>query len=301
MQLFYWCCTAKIVHNNNDIYTYIRSQGDNLSTPQISKQAIFSQVQITTKDSLEEFASSLTTKWARLFPNMARWLCNQAHDKQRQTKWLYLCPFIPQAILGMLRINIHVKQHSNRSGRISHQDINRKITYEHHRKYFTTFIPHDRSQKNAPLLNLGLINCDESATFHQMINIYQKCKNRIIYVPWRDASDAWLDCTNLIVMNVTYQYTRVKIHLLFSRVSSEEKHVCTFHQFPFLVRHCQTTYKAFTLSLKCLYFITARILLVAGDRAVHRRRKSPVASRKGKPWIRRNRCRFYLIKSSSQS
>jgi len=60
------------VHNNNDIYTYIRSQGDNLSTPQISKQAIFSQVQITTKDSLEEFASSLTTKWARLFPNMAR-------------------------------------------------------------------------------------------------------------------------------------------------------------------------------------------------------------------------------------
>ena len=48
-----WCCTAKIMHNNNDIYTYIRSQGDNSSTPQISKQAIFSQLQITTKESLE--------------------------------------------------------------------------------------------------------------------------------------------------------------------------------------------------------------------------------------------------------
>jgi len=38
------------VHNNNDIYTYIRSEGDNLSTLQISKQGIFSQVQITTKE-----------------------------------------------------------------------------------------------------------------------------------------------------------------------------------------------------------------------------------------------------------
>jgi len=37
-------------------------------------------------------------------------------------------------------ININVKQHSNRSGRTSHQDVNTNIKgkqkYEHHRKYF---------------------------------------------------------------------------------------------------------------------------------------------------------------------
>ena len=59
-------------------------------------------------------------------------------EKQRQTKWLYLCPFIPQVIPGTLLININVKQHSNRSGRISQQDIDAEVKgkqkYEHHRK-----------------------------------------------------------------------------------------------------------------------------------------------------------------------
>ena len=101
----------------------------------------FSPLQILQPKRVWKFACSLQTDWARLFPNMARWLCNQAHGhKQRQTKWFYLRPFIPQAIPGTLLININVKQHSNRSGRISHQDINTRIKgkqkYEHHRKYF---------------------------------------------------------------------------------------------------------------------------------------------------------------------
>ena len=57
----------------------------------------------------------------------------------RQTTWLYLRLFIPQAIPGTLLININVKQHSNRSGRISQQDIDTEIKgkqkYKHSRKY----------------------------------------------------------------------------------------------------------------------------------------------------------------------
>ena len=79
-----WCCTAKIMHNNNHIYTYIRSQGDNLSTPQISKQLFFTTANYNQRESGSSLAASQQT--GHDFPNMARWLCNQPHgDKQPQT------------------------------------------------------------------------------------------------------------------------------------------------------------------------------------------------------------------------
>ena len=64
----------------------------------------------------------------------------QAHGKKQwKTTWLYLPPFIPQAIPCTLIININVKQDSNPSGRISQQgtdaEIKGKQKYEHHRKY----------------------------------------------------------------------------------------------------------------------------------------------------------------------
>ena len=130
--------------HNNDIYTYIRSQRGNSSTPQISKQAIFSQLQITTKESLEvrlqphNKLGMTVSKYGTLIMQSNTW---------RQTatnKVVVSSPVHPSGNTG----HVHVKQHSNRSGRISHQDINRKIKgkqkYEHHRKYFATFILHDR-------------------------------------------------------------------------------------------------------------------------------------------------------------
>lgn len=122
-----WCCTAKIMHNNNHIYTYIRSQGDNLLTPQISKQAIFHNCKLQPKR-VWKFACSLTTNWA--------WLSKYGTLIMQSNTWR-------QTATNKVVVSSPVHPSGN-TGHVTNK-------YSCKTKYFATFILHDRSR-----LNLGL-------------------------------------------------------------------------------------------------------------------------------------------------